>query len=185
MKFWQTCLKNLNLNHIFLFGSHRWYKLVFQIQSWKQEAEWGMAHTIISKTKETPQDQIKIKQLSLFFSSHRVVHKEFVPPGVTVNWEYYLEVLDHLRKGVMQVKIENCRWMDPSSFITMCLHIAWSCHEFLEKKCIPLLPQASYSPDMSTCEFHSFPKLKSRVKDYHFHTLDSIQKATTDAIKTL
>jgi hypothetical protein len=30
-----------------------------------------------------------------------------------------------------------------------------------------------------------FPKLKSRVKDHHFQTLDSVQKAVTDAIKTL
>jgi hypothetical protein len=30
-----------------------------------------------------------------------------------------------------------------------------------------------------------FPKLKSRVKGYHFQTLDSVQKAVTDAIKAL
>jgi hypothetical protein len=30
-----------------------------------------------------------------------------------------------------------------------------------------------------------FPKLKSRVKGYHFQTLDSVQKAVTNTIKTL
>jgi hypothetical protein len=30
-----------------------------------------------------------------------------------------------------------------------------------------------------------FPKLKSTVKGYRFQTLDSVQKAVTDAIKTL
>jgi hypothetical protein len=29
------------------------------------------------------------------------------------------------------------------------------------------------------------PKIKSRSKGYHFQTLDSIQKAVSDAIKTL
>jgi hypothetical protein len=29
------------------------------------------------------------------------------------------------------------------------------------------------------------PKLKSRVKGYHFQTFDSVQKAVADAIKTL
>jgi hypothetical protein len=60
-----------------------------------------------------------------------------------------------------------------------------SVHEFLAKKCIPVLLQAPYSPDLSPCGFYMFPKLKSRVKGYHFQTLNSIQKAVTDAIKTL
>jgi hypothetical protein len=42
----------------------------------------------------------------------------------------------------------------------------------------------SLSPDLSYCDFYLFPKLKSTVKGYHFQTLDSIQNAATDAIKT-
>jgi hypothetical protein len=56
---------------------------------------------------------------------------------------------------------------------------------FWRKKCIPVLPQAPYSPNFSPCEFYLFPKLKSRFKIYHFQTLDSVQKAVTDAINTL
>jgi hypothetical protein len=41
-----------------------------------------------------------------FFNSHQGVYKEFVPPGVTVNHKYYLEVMDHLRKRAMQVRME-------------------------------------------------------------------------------
>jgi hypothetical protein len=48
-----------------------------------------------------------------------------------------------------------------------------------------VLPQAPYSPDLSPCDFHLFPNLKSRAKGYHFETLDRVQKAVTDAIKTL
>jgi hypothetical protein len=45
-----------------------------------------------------------------------------------------------------------------------------------------MLPQA---PDLSPCDFHLFPKLNSRVKSYHFQPRDGVQKAVTDAIKTL
>jgi hypothetical protein len=48
-----------------------------------------------------------------------------------------------------------------------------------------MLPHAAYSPDLSPCDFYLFPKLKSRVKGHHFQTLDSVQKAFTDAINTI
>jgi hypothetical protein len=48
-----------------------------------------------------------------------------------------------------------------------------------------VLPQAPYSPGLSPCDFYLVSKLKSRVKNYHFQTLDSVQKAVTDAIKTV
>jgi hypothetical protein len=60
-----------------------------------------------------------------------------------------------------------------------------SVREFLAKKYIPALPQAPYSPNLSLCNVSLFPKLESRVKGYHFQTLDVVQKAVTDAIKTL
>jgi transposase len=56
---------------------------------------------------------------------------------------------------------------------------------FWQKKCIRMLSQALYSPDLSPYDFYFSQKLKSSVKDYHFQTLDSIQKAVTNAITTL
>jgi transposase len=64
-------------------------------------------------------------------------------------------------------------------------HTALSVCEFLAEKWIRMLPQAPYSSDLSLYDFYLFPELKSRVKGYHFQTLDSVQKAVSDAIKTL
>jgi hypothetical protein len=47
-----------------------------------------------------------------------------------------------------------------------------------------VLPQAPCSPDLPPFDSYFFPKLKLRVKVYHFPALDSVQKAVTDAIKT-
>jgi hypothetical protein len=60
-----------------------------------------------------------------------------------------------------------------------------SVHEFLVKKCIPMLLRAPYSPGLSPYDFYLFPKLKSRVRGHHLQTLDSIQKVVTDTIKTI
>jgi hypothetical protein len=48
-----------------------------------------------------------------------------------------------------------------------------------------MLPQVPCSPDLSPCDFYLFAKLNLRVKGYHFQTFASVQKAVTDAIKTL
>jgi hypothetical protein len=46
-----------------------------------------MAHATVSKTEESSHEQIKAQEndLFFFFDSRGVVHKDFVPPGVTVN----------------------------------------------------------------------------------------------------
>lgn len=47
-------------------------------------------------------------------------------------------------------------------------YIALSVRESGARKCISVLLQAPQSPDLSPCHFYLFPKLKSRVKGYHF-----------------
>jgi hypothetical protein len=49
----------------------------------------------------------------------------------------------------------------------------------------PVFEQAPYSQDLSPSEYYLFPKLKLRVKVSHFETLGIVQKAVTDAMKTL
>jgi hypothetical protein len=53
-------------------------------------------------------------------------------------------------------------------------HKTLSLCEFLAKKCISVLPQAPFSPDLSPYD-----------KGYRFQTLDSVQKGVTDAIETV
>jgi hypothetical protein len=64
-------------------------------------------------------------------------------------------------------------------------YTALSVREFLVKKCIPVLLQAPYSRDLSTCDSYLFSKLDSRIKGCHFQTLDSVQTAVTNVIKTI
>ena len=39
-----------------------------------------------------------------FFDANRIVHKEFVPPGQTVNQQFYLEVFKRLRDSSREKK---------------------------------------------------------------------------------
>lgn len=43
-----------------------------------------------------------------------------------------------------------------------------------------------YSPNLSTCAFFLFPRVKYRLRGYHFETVDGIQRTVTDdALKKL
>jgi hypothetical protein len=93
--------------------------------------------------------------------------------------QYYLEALAVLRKKVMRVRMEVSDDVILGASSRQCART-----DFLHKKCIPLLLQTLYFPDLSPCDFYLYPEFKLRMKGDHFHALYSVQKAVPDAIKT-
>ena len=82
--------------------------------------------------------------LLCFFDSQGIVHKEFVPPGQTVNQTFYREVLERLRKRVARVRPGIARtWMLHHDNAPC--HTAVSINEFLAEKSIPAVPQSPNS----------------------------------------
>jgi len=73
----------------------------------RQRSEW---HTTESpRLKKARMSKSKMKSMlvgGFFFNSKRVVHKEFVPPGQTVNAAFCVEVLKRLKKRVARVRPE-------------------------------------------------------------------------------
>ncbi|GFX73123.1 uncharacterized protein TNCV_4502021 [Trichonephila clavipes] len=61
----------------------------------------------------------------------------------------------------------------------------FSVNRFLASKNIPVAPQPPYSPDLSPCDIFLFPKLKNHLKGHHFGTLENIQTAVTDQLKSI
>jgi hypothetical protein len=120
--------------------------------------------------------------LICFFDSQGIVHKEFVPPGQTVNQKFYQEVLERLRKRVACVRPGTERTWMLHHYNTPC-HTEVSINEFLGEKNIPVLPQLHYSPDLSPSDFVLIPRLKNHLKGYHVGTLDNIQKCVTEELK--
>jgi len=88
----------------------------------------------------------------VFFDSRGIVHKEFVPPGQTVNHAFYKAVLEQLRKRVQRVRRDIADdWVPQHNNASA--HTALSIREFLVKKNIPVLPQPPYSPELAPCDF--------------------------------
>ena len=96
----------------------------------------------LSPSQESENEQIQNQiDAHLFFDSQGIVHKEFVPPGQTVNQTFYQKVLQRLRKRVARVRPGTARtWMLHHDNAPC--HTAVSINDFLAEKSIPVVPQA-------------------------------------------
>jgi histone-lysine N-methyltransferase SETMAR len=98
-----------------------------------------------------------------------IVHLEFVPPGQTVNQQYYWEVLQHLKEPVHRKSQEQWRnqdWFIHHDIALACT--ALSVQQFLVAKNMALLPHPPYAPDLAPCDFFLFPRMKLQLKECCF-----------------
>jgi len=159
--------------------------LDFRVRSDNQKTEFREAHFRVTSTKEGPNEQIKSEiHAHHFFNSKGIVHKEFVPPGQTVNQTFYLQVLERLRNRVKRVRGEIAdKWFlyhdnAPS-------HTSFAVRKFLAQNKIKALPHPPYSPDLVPCDFFLFPKLKTHLKGHHFGTVENVQAAATRTLNNI
>lgn len=139
------------------------------------------------KPKRPRRSRSKIKvMLTVFFDSYGVVHKEFLPTGQTVNKEYYLNVMRHLREAIRQKRPDS--WKTNSWFLhhdNAPSHNALVIRQFLAKNSTNVVPQAPYSPDLSPCDFFLFSKLKYPLRGKRFETVDEIKQKSLEVLNTI
>jgi hypothetical protein len=123
--------------------------------------------------------------LIVFFYWKVIVHHEFVPRGETVNKEFYLKVMKHLREAVRRKRPEawtKKTWMlchdnAPAHALLLIL-------EFLAKQEMIVMPQPPLSPDLAPADFFVFPKLKSTLKGCQFQMVEEIKENSPRALNT-
>jgi histone-lysine N-methyltransferase SETMAR len=115
-----------------------------------------------------------------FFCSCGVVHHECTPQGQNINKEYYQEVLRHFRDAV------QCKRSDLWAAAMWQLHhdnapahSSQLIQVFLAKHNIPMVQQATYTPDMAPCNFWLIPHLKMQLKGTQLESRDDIVWNTT------
>ena len=50
---------------------------------------------------------------------------------------------------------------------------------------IKTVPHPRYSPDLAPCDFCLFPKLKEKLRGYHYETIEKMKEAVTKVIDML
>jgi hypothetical protein len=125
---------------------------------------------------EASMSRSRVKTIIIIvFDSCGIVHKKFLPPRQTVNHAFYKDVLEQFQKWVQRVQKDIAGdWLLHHDDVPA--HTALSIREFLEKKNIPTLTHPPYSPDPAPCDFYLFAKLKSKLKNHNFETVENIHK---------
>ena len=114
------------------------------------------------------------------------MHYEFLPQGLTVNKEYYLEVICRLREAIRKKCPElwkNNSWLLHQGNAPA--HSSLLVRNFLAKNNTVIRPQPSYSPDLSPCDFFLFPRLKRRMKEWRFATIQEIKTESLRKLKDI
>jgi len=128
-----------------------------------QSSQWKSPGS--PRPKKACMQKSKLKMMLIcFFDQEGIVHREFVPPGMTVNANFYCDVLRRLRENVRHKRPQ--KWQNQNLIIQ---------HE----------SDPPYSPDLTPCDFFLFPKLKLRMKGRRFDTIEEIQEESQQVLDTV
>ena len=139
-------------------------------------------------TEKTRQVCSNIKSLLIifFFYIQGIVHKEFVPPGQTVNGNYYCEILRRPRENVRCKRPQMWKmgdWLLHHDNVPT--HTSLVVREFLTKNNMTTVPHPAYSLHLAPCDFYVFPKMKLQLKGWRFVSTEEIQAESQQVLNTL
>ena len=103
--------------------------------------------------------------LICFFDQKGIVHKEFVPPGQTVNAALYVEVLRRLQENVRRKRPDqwqNNTW--PLHHGNAPANAGLLTRRVLTENNMTVVPHPPYLPDLACSNFFLFLKLKMKLK---------------------
>ena len=122
-------------------------------ESKTQSFQWK--HADSTRPKKASQSKSTHKLLMIpFFDSTGMIYMHWVPTGLAVNKEYYVEVLREFRKRFCQKRpglFKSGQWHFHQDNTPV--HKSILVTDYLSKMGIKTVPQPPYSPDLAPCEF--------------------------------
>jgi hypothetical protein len=110
--------------------------------------------------KKACQVRSNVKSMLIVFSDIQgTVHKEFIPPGQTVNGKFYCEGLKRMRESI-QHKCPD-KWKKNNWFLyhdNAPTHTSLVVQKLLTSKNITVIPHLPYSPDLAPATFSYSPR---------------------------
>ena len=137
----------------------------------------------VPRAKKARQSKSTDKLLMIpFFDSTGMIYMHWVPTGLTINKEYYVEVLREFRKrflGKRPALFKSAQWHFHQDNVPV--HNSILVTDYLTKMGIKTVPHPPYRPDLAPCDFSLFPKLTS----CRYETTEEMKEAVTKVIDTL
>jgi len=180
----KSARKDQNFLKSIVTGDETWC-FEYEPETKRQSAEWRAPDEGTPKKSRLVKSKVKV-MLICFYDSKGIIHKEFVPPGQTVTGEFYLGVMKRLLARIRRIRPEY-REIGSWSLLhdNAPSHRSRLVTEFLVKNHVIPLHHSPYSPDLAPCDFYLFPKLHLAMKGKWHASIEAIEKATTDVLKTI
>jgi hypothetical protein len=124
--------------------------------------------------------------LICFFDIEDIVHKEFVPPGQTVNGKFCCNDLRRLRQKIQREHPDKWRinsWALPHD--NAAVHMYLVVLQFLASMKMTVIPQHLYSLGLAPCEFFLSIKMKLKLMGRSFDSIEEMQTKSQDVMKML
>ena len=151
----------------------------------RQSSQWK--HAGSPRPKKARQSKSTHKLLMIpFFDSTSMIYMHWVPTGLTVNKEYYVEVLREFRKRFRRKRpalFKSGQWHFQQDNAPV--HDSILVTDYLTKMGIKTVPHPPYSPDLAPCDFWLFPKRKEKLRGCRYETIEEMKEAVTKVIDTL
>ncbi|UYV85110.1 hypothetical protein LAZ67_X004608 [Cordylochernes scorpioides] len=157
----------------------------FDSETTQQASEWRFKNEPRPKKARKVPSKVKV-MLTVFFGYQGNVHHEFRQPGSTITADSYLGVLRRLREAIRQKRPEL--WRSKSWILhhdNAPAHTALKISKFLQGHSTSVFPQPPYSPDLAPCDFFLFGKLKKKLKDRKFQSIEEIKVESKKAMKAI
>ena len=107
-----------------------------------------------------------------------MIYMHWVPTGLTVNKEYYVEVLREFRKRFHRKR--------PTLFKSGLWHVKQDNAPVHNSKTgIKTVPHPSYSSNLAPSDFWLFTTLKEKLRGCRYETIEEMKEAVTRGIDTL
>ena len=144
-------------------------------------------HKRFKEGRESRQSKSTQKLMMIpFFDSMGIIYIHWVPTGITVNKEYYIEVLREFRKTFRRKRpelFESGQWHFHQDNAPV--HKSILVTDYLTQMGIKTVPHPPYSPDLAFCDFWLFPKLKENLRGNRYSTIEDMKEAVTRVLNTL
>ncbi|EGI61317.1 FLJ37770-like protein [Acromyrmex echinatior] len=95
--------------------------------------------------------------------------------------QYIADTLNMSTFAVHGIVMKNLR----SSYDNAPSHTAFIVANYLARSNTPVIPQPPYSPDLASCDFFLFPRLKRELKGKHWESVENIQKHVTTFLRDI
>ena len=146
----------------------------------RQSSQWKHAGSPRPKKARPSKSTHKLLMIP-FFNSTGMIYMHWVLTGQTVNKEYYVEVLREFRKRPALFKSGQWHFHQDNAPVHNFILVT----DYLTKMGIKTVPQPPYRPDLASCDFWLFSKLKEKLRGCRYETIEEMKEAVTKVIDTL